>query len=214
MHKKSFLTVVEYLLWLTAICCVCVFILTQLQIVWAMQTSENIQPSNSSSVLSSTTPSNQDESLDTSLWSKKRISQYLELIQKNERIAVADLILPSLKLSIPIYEGADEINLNIGVGRVAGTGTLSGIGNLAIAGHRDSFFRQLGEVKENQKIIIKQRKTGIESLYRVSRTLITTPDDISILEDSTLPSLTLITCYPFYFVGSAPERFIVKALKV
>jgi LPXTG-site transpeptidase (sortase) family protein len=84
-------------------------------------------------------------------------------------------------------------------------------GNSAIAGHRDGLFRPLKDVKVGDEI--RFRTTSDEFVYRVTRTSIVEPDDLSVLERRPETTLTLITCYPFYYVGSAPQRFIVQATR-
>ena len=83
-------------------------------------------------------------------------------------------------------------------------------GNSGIAGHRDGFFRPLGDIAPGDAI---ELETLHESqVYRVERTWIVDPEDVSVLDPTTDRSLTLVTCYPFYFVGPAPQRFIVRAV--
>jgi sortase A len=85
-------------------------------------------------------------------------------------------------------------------------------GNTGIAGHRDGFFRVLKDITEGDTIEL-QTLAGRET-YRVERTWIVEPEDVSVLDPTPSRSLTLVTCYPFYFVGSAPQRFIVRAVSV
>jgi sortase A len=84
-------------------------------------------------------------------------------------------------------------------------------GNIAIAGHRDGFFRSLKDVRAGD--VIELSDAGRPSAYVVEGTWIVQPDDVSVLDPTTAPSITLVTCYPFYFVGSAPQRFIVRATR-
>ena len=106
--------------------------------------------------------------------------------------------------------GTDDRTLDRGVGHIEGTALPGTDGNLAIAGHRDGFFRGLKDIATGDLIeIVTVRET---STYRVERTWVVDPTDVSVLEPTPGPALTLVTCYPFYFIGSAPRRFIVRAV--
>ena len=119
------------------------------------------------------------------------------------------LRIASLGMEVPVLEGTDKITLNRGVGRIAGT-ALPGLGgNIGIAGHRDSFFRPLRKVRTGDEIELLTR-VGKQT-YRVDQIKVTNPKDVSALQPRLTPSLTLVTCYPFYYVGSAPKRYIVTA---
>lgn len=123
--------------------------------------------------------------------------------------ALAVLRIPRLQLEAPLLEGTDELTLNRGVGRIAGTSRPGEIGNIGIAGHRDSFFRPLKDIREGD--LIELITVSGTEVYGVDRLRITSPADVSALRLKTAPSLTLVTCYPFYFVGPAPNRYIVEA---
>jgi LPXTG-site transpeptidase (sortase) family protein len=121
----------------------------------------------------------------------------------------AVLRIPKLHLEVPVYEGTEERVLNRGLGRIIGTTKLGEPGNTGIAGHRDGFFRALKDIGpgDTLELMLPHRTDH----YRVTNIIITNPDDVSVLEPSSTASLTLVTCYPFYFVGSAPQRYIVQA---
>jgi sortase A len=95
------------------------------------------------------------------------------------------------------------------VGRIIGTARLGEAGNTGIAGHRDGFFRGLKDIAPGDRVDLAL--TNQTSHYVVESIRITTPDDVSVLQPTPKASLTLVTCYPFYFVGSAPQRYIVSA---
>ena len=116
-----------------------------------------------------------------------------------------------LRVEAPIYEGTDDTTLNRGVGHINGTPLPGAPGNSGLAAHRDSYFRALKEIAPGDAIEIVTR-TSIVS-YRVERTWIVAPDDVWVLDPTPVPAVTLVTCYPFYFIGSAPQRFIVRALE-
>jgi sortase A len=149
------------------------------------------------------------ERVDFSLWSDKRVAAYRESLGLKPERPPAVLSIPSLRLEVPVYDGTDELILNRGVGRVLGTAKLGQPGNIGIAGHRDGFFRCLKDVHVGDRIelVTPGRKTA----YEVESIDIVSPDDVSVLQPRERPSLTLITCYPFYFIGDAPQRYIVKA---
>jgi sortase A len=101
--------------------------------------------------------------------------------------------------------------LRLGAGHIESTPLPGEAGNSGIAGHRDTFFRELKDIQSNDEIQI-QTATGLFR-YEVDWVRVVTPDDISVLAPSTDSVLTLVTCYPFYFVGPAPKRFVVRAHK-
>jgi sortase A len=122
------------------------------------------------------------------------------------------LDVPRLELSTPVIEGDDTLTLKRAVGHLPDTPMPWAPGNSAIAGHRDGLFRPLKDIKVGDEI--RFRTTREEFRYRVSKTSIVKPDDLSVLEPRRdAATLTLITCYPFYYVGSAPKRFIVHATR-
>jgi sortase A len=123
---------------------------------------------------------------------------------------MAVLRIPSLKLEVPILEGTDDATLDRGVGHIAGTALPGVAGNLGIAGHRDGFFRVLKDITAGDTIEVETlagtKRYVVESLFLVY------PKDIWVLEPAQTSQVTLVTCFPFYFQGSAPQRFIVRAV--
>jgi len=122
---------------------------------------------------------------------------------------LAVLRIPKVHLEVPVLEGTDEFTLNRGVGRIAGTARPGQGGNIGIAGHRDGFFRPLKDISAGDSIELVT--TSGTDRYAVDRVRITSPADVSALRPRAEPSLTLVTCYPFYFVGPAPKRYVVEA---
>ena len=120
--------------------------------------------------------------------------------------------IPRLGISVAVLEGTSSRTLRLGAGHIEGTPLPGDIGNIGIAGHRDTFFRELKDIRENDEI---QLQTATDLFhYEVDWVKVVDPDDITVLEPSAQEStLTLVTCYPFYFVGSAPKRFVVRAHK-
>lgn len=119
------------------------------------------------------------------------------------------LEIPSIALSAIFIEGDDSRTLRRGIGHVPGTALPGMPGNVGLSAHRDTFFRRLGEVREGDAISITTPDTTYE--YVVESTRIVDPDERAVLRDIGRPTLTLVTCYPFYYVGSAPRRFVVHA---
>jgi len=147
--------------------------------------------------------------VDFSLWSNGRIKDYLESLEDATDVPHAVLRIPKLHLEVPVYEGSDDRTLNRGLGRIIGTAKLGEMGNTGIAGHRDGFFRGLKDIGPGDTVeLMLPHRTDH---YSVTSITITNPDDVSVLEPTSTASLTLVTCYPFYFVGSAPRRYIVQA---
>lgn len=125
---------------------------------------------------------------------------------------IGRLEIPRLKLAVMVREGADEGTLSRAVGHIPGTALPGTIGNVGLAGHRDTFFRALRNIRADD--IIEVQTTAGTYRYAVKSTRIVTPRDVSVLQASGGETLTLVTCYPFYYVGSAPKRFIVHATQV
>lgn len=128
------------------------------------------------------------------------------------RSVIGRLEIPRLDLSVMVREGADEGTLRRAVGHIPGTALPGTIGNVGLAGHRDTFFRALRNIRADDTIEL-QTNAGTYR-YLVKSTKIVTPRDVSVLEASGGETLTLVTCYPFYYVGSAPRRFIVHAVQI
>ncbi|HWZ01868.1 MAG TPA: class D sortase [Edaphobacter sp.] len=147
--------------------------------------------------------------VDTSLWSDKRIRAYNESLSHTFGAPLAVLSIPKIHLEVPLFEGTDDVTLDRGAGRIAGTAHPGQAGNLGIAGHRDGFFRGLKDVTTGDEI--KLALPAGEATYVVDQITVVTPQDVSVLQPRPIPSITLVTCFPFYFVGSAPERYIVSA---
>ncbi len=124
---------------------------------------------------------------------------------------VAMLIIPRLGLSTVVVEGTGERELKLGPGHIPGTSLPGDGGNVGVAGHRDTFFRPLRLIHTNDTI--KVVTPGHEYQYNVVSTEVVAPGDVHVLYPTEREALTLVTCYPFNFVGSAPRRFIVRAVR-
>jgi sortase A len=148
-------------------------------------------------------------SLDFSLWSEKRVNAYKAALGMKLEAPLAVLSIPKIGVEVPVFDGTDELILNRGAGRILGTARPGQPGNIGIAAHRDGFFRGLKDIKVGDRIEL--RAQSYEFLYTVDDIEIVQPTDVSVLRNRPSPSITLVTCYPFYFVGDAPQRYIVHA---
>jgi sortase A len=125
---------------------------------------------------------------------------------------IGRLEIPRLGLSVIVIEGEDQTTLRRAAGHVPGTPLPGQPGNVGITGHRDTFFRPLRNIQWNDTITFTTLEG--EYRYRVVSTRVVSPDNGAVLDSTGDEILTLITCYPFYFVGPAPNRFIVRAERV
>jgi len=151
-----------------------------------------------------------DTQVDTSLWSDTRIEAYRESLANDLGLPLAILHIPAIKLSVPVLPGTDTISLNRGVGNISGTTAPGGVGNIGIAGHRDGFFRGLKDLQIGDRIRL-ETLSG-EFSYVIQDLMVVEPHEVEVLDPKDTPTLTLVTCYPFYFVGPAPQRFVVVAI--
>jgi sortase A len=121
------------------------------------------------------------------------------------------LEIPRLQLSVMIMEGVAERTLRLGGGHIPGTAYPGGPGNSGFAAHRDTFFRNLRNIRKDDLIQFTTRSHTFA--YRVASTAVVDPSDTNVLEPSSSESITLVTCFPFYFIGPAPKRFVVHAVR-
>jgi sortase A len=147
---------------------------------------------------------------DQSLWSSGRKAAYRESLLLKFRAPLALLRIPSIELDAPIFGDTAERALNRGVGWIDGTARPGGRGNVGLAGHRDGFFRGLKDVKVGDLVEMQTVEGSLR--YRITETLVVEPADTHVLRPGSAPSVTLVTCYPFYYVGSAPQRYVVRAV--
>ena len=150
--------------------------------------------------------------VDMALWSSFRVKAYRAALQQTTPPTLAILRIPSLKLEVPVYDGTTDAVLDLASGRIEGTALPGTTGNVGIAAHRDGFFRVLKDLKEGDALLLDTPVAAEQ--YRVEWIRITTPDDVSVIDPTPSPAVTLVGCYPFYHVGSAPKRFIVRAVPV
>ncbi|MFY9911394.1 MAG: class D sortase [Candidatus Sulfotelmatobacter sp.] len=143
-------------------------------------------------------------------WSEQRIKHYEESLSDELAPPLAVIRIDRIHVEAPVLEGTDDLTLNRGVGHIAGTALFGHNGNVGLAGHRDGFFRGLKNIKVGDRIELEE--PGRVETYTVDSLRIVNPKDVSVLRSGAKPALTLVTCYPFYYIGSAPQRFIVHAV--
>lgn len=129
-----------------------------------------------------------------------------------EGASLGRIEVPRLSLSVILVDGVKPRDLQLAVGHIPGTAFPDEMGNVGIAGHRDTFFRELRRIQHDDLIIVRT-STG-DTEYSVEWTRVVKPSSVDVLKISAQPILTLVTCYPFYYVGRAPDRFIVRARRV
>lgn len=153
--------------------------------------------------------------VDQSLWSPQRIAAYAAAPHDThdvKNVPIALLRIPDVQLEVPVFNGTGEASLNRGAGHIEGTARPGESGNSGIAAHRDGFFRKLKDVEIGQSLLIET--SAGTAHYRIVETRVVGPSDVAVLAPTPQPVVTLVTCYPFYFVGSAPQRFVVRAERV
>jgi sortase A len=125
---------------------------------------------------------------------------------------LARLEAPAVRLSATVLEGSDDATLARGAGHIEGTALPGTPGNVGIAGHRDTMFRPVRRLKRGDELRLTTATATYE--YQVVKTLIVKPEDVYVLDPGEQPLLTLVTCYPFEFLGHAPKRYIIQAALV
>jgi sortase A len=158
-------------------------------------------------------------------WSFQRTEQRQFALLRVDRIAahgatpppvsggmIGRIEIPRLDISVVVIEGTGSTTLRRAVGHISGTALPGHRGNIGISGHRDTFFRPLRNIRKADVITLSTLDGAYR--YRVVSTDIVTPSDVAVLDSDGREILTLVTCYPFYFVGAAPKRFIVRAERI
>jgi sortase A len=140
------------------------------------------------------------------------VSQVVPLGSPNKAALVGRIDIPRVHISVMVEEGTSPEVLRVAVGHIQGTALPGQAGNVALAAHRDTFFRHLGELTSGD--LIRITVPGGQYLYSVRFTDVVHPEETWVLQPSTGQLLTLVTCYPFYYAGPAPKRFVVRARRV
>lgn len=146
---------------------------------------------------------------DTSEWSEGRRNAWQESQTQQAGTPLGLLTIDSIGLDVAVLAGTDEITLNRGVGTIEGTRIET---NLGISGHRDGFFRSLRNIAPGDRIRLET--PGAVHDYEVVELMVVSPDQVHVLDPTAEPTLTLVTCFPFFWLGPAPDRFIVRAIRV
>lgn len=131
---------------------------------------------------------------------------------RSESLPIALLRMPGIGLEVPVFDDISERNLSRGAGWIPGTASPNAGGNMAVAAHRDQYFRALKDVAVGDLLELESL-SGTRN-YRVESLTIVEPEDLWPLDPADVDTVTLVTCYPFYFIGSAPQRYIVQAVAV
>ena len=147
---------------------------------------------------------------DVSQWDAERVRAWSDVLAQPAPPPLAILRIPKIRLEVAVLPGTDDFVLNRAVGHIDDTALPGADGNSGIAGHRDGFFRGLKDIAPSDAIELETlhgRQT-----YRVERVWVVDPEDVSVLDRTPTRSLTLVTCYPFFHIGPAPQRYIVRAV--
>jgi len=147
--------------------------------------------------------------VDFGLWDEHRVQAYRGSFNGKSSAPLAVLHISKIGLETPLLDGTDRLTLNHALGRIAGTARPGEPGNIGIAGHRDGFFRGLKNIRVGDRIELRT-PTGTDK-YDVDQIDVVDPNDVDVLKPRSAASLTLVTCYPFHFIGAAPQRYIVHA---
>jgi sortase A len=150
---------------------------------------------------------------DQSLWAPERIRAWERETAAAGRAgaAIAILRIPRIGLEVPILEGTDDATLDRGAGHIEGTSSPGAPGNMGIAGHRDGFFRTLKDVVLGDGIELETRTKTYQ--FVVDGLSLVGPDDTWVLDPTPSRQISLVTCFPFYYTGAAPLRYIVRAVE-
>ena len=146
---------------------------------------------------------------DTSLWAPGRIADYEASLTAELPPVLGVLEIPSVGLEVPVYSTSTGQTMDRGAGIIDGMAYPHEAGNIGISGHRDGYFRALKDVQVGDTLVL-QTLVGTKQ-FRIDAAQVVEIADTSVLQDTPDQTLTLVTCYPFYFVGHAPQRFIVTA---
>ena len=147
---------------------------------------------------------------DLSEWDVERVRAWRAVLTEPAPPPLAILRIPKIRLEVAVLPGTDDFVLNRAVGHIADTALPGADGNSGIAGHRDGFFRGLKDIGPGDAIELETLRG--RQTYRVERIWVVGPEDVSVLDGTSTRSLTLVTCYPFFHIGPAPQRYIVRAV--
>lgn len=146
---------------------------------------------------------------DQSAWSVERLRRYAESRWDVPLTPEAVIRIRSIGLEVPVFPGTTEANMTRGAGRITGSPRFGEPGNVGVSSHRDGYFRRLRDVRVGDEIVVDTRTASYR--YVVQEIRVTEPTDTAVLWPGDVPELTLVTCYPFDFIGRAPQRYVVRA---
>lgn len=146
---------------------------------------------------------------DTRLWAPARVADYRASLAAELPPVLGVLEVPTVGLQVPVYQSNSEMVMDRAAGVIDGMAYPHEAGNIGISGHRDGYFRVLKDVQVGDPLVLQTREG--EKHFRIDATHIVEISDTRLLQDTRGQTVTLVTCYPFYFVGHAPQRFIVTA---
>lgn len=149
---------------------------------------------------------------DTSLWNPARIDHHLDSLTAEIQPPMGVLVIEKIGLEVPVFNGTGDLVLDRGTGRILGTGNFYGEGNLGISGHRDGYFRGLKDLEIGDIITLRGVDGDQEFIVNNFSTVHKSNHEAIKVTDERM--LTLVTCYPFYHVGHAPDRLLVQAVPV
>lgn len=143
------------------------------------------------------------------LWSDEAKARYVAALDETPGATLGHLRAPSLGLEVPVYENASDLHMDLGAGVIEGMSYPHEPGHIGIAGHRDGYFRALKDIAVGDALVLDtlhgQKRFVVEELKIID------PDEVAYLDYTIDQRLTIVTCYPFYYAGNAPQRFLVRA---
>ena len=149
---------------------------------------------------------------DMQMWSDSRRESYLEALEAKPGTAMATLQVPALALEVPVYANDSDLHLDLGSGVIQGMDYPHEKGHIGIAGHRDGYFRALKDLTIGDQLLL-HTMNGLKT-FVVEELKVIDPNEVDYLAATDEQRLTIVTCYPFYFVGEAPQRYLVRAIPV
>jgi sortase A len=143
------------------------------------------------------------------LWSNEAKARYLAALDEADAPVLGVLHAPSLALEVPVYDSDSELNMDRGAGIIDGMAYPHELGHIGIAGHRDGYFRALKDLQLGDRLVLETLHGTKEFIVDDLRVI--EPTELDYLQETVDQRLTIVTCYPFYFAGSAPQRYLVRA---
>ena len=146
------------------------------------------------------------------LFDESRRNLRARFLERLDADPIGRLHLPDQNAVIPVFSGSSDVAMTIGAGHLPETAPLHGAGNVVLSAHRDGPFRVLKDLHAGEEILLETRNPQSVRRFVVRDAEVVGPKDVHVLDDRAETTLTLITCFPFYFLGSAPERFVLRAV--